>query len=49
MPTSTLKAGDTFYIAPGKVHQAMNKGTVTARLLAVFVAEKGKPLSRPAP
>ena len=46
-PTVTLKAGDVFYIAPGKVHQAINNGTVTAKLAAVFVAEKGKPLSTP--
>jgi quercetin dioxygenase-like cupin family protein len=44
-PTVTLKAGDVFHIAPGKVHEAINKGTVTARLAAVFVAEKGKPLT----
>jgi quercetin dioxygenase-like cupin family protein len=44
-PTVTLKAGDVFHIAPGKVHQATNNGSVTARLSAVFVAEKGKPLT----
>lgn len=44
-PTTTLKAGDVFRIAPGKVHQAINNGTVTAKLAAVFVAEKGKPLT----
>jgi len=44
-PTVTLKAGDVFYIAPGKIHQAINNGNVTAKLAAVFVAEKGKPLT----
>jgi len=44
-PTVTLKAGDIFHIAPGKVHQAINNGSVTAKLAAVFVAEKGKPLT----
>jgi hypothetical protein len=44
-PTTTLKAGDLFHIAPGKIHQAINNGTVTAKLAAVFVAEKGKPLT----
>lgn len=44
-PTTTLKAGDVFHIAPGKIHQAINNGTVTAKLAAVFVAEKGKPLT----
>jgi quercetin dioxygenase-like cupin family protein len=47
-PTATLKAGDVVHVAPGKVHQAVNNGNVTAKLVAVFVAEKGKPLSTPA-
>lgn len=46
-PTATLKAGDAFYIASGKIHQAINNGNVTAKLAAVFVAEKGKPLTTP--
>lgn len=48
-PTVTLKAGDYFYIAPGKVHQAINTSSGTARLAAVFVTEKGKPLTTQAP
>ncbi len=44
-PTATLKAGDFFYIAPGQIHQATNNGSATAKLAAVFVAEKGKPLT----
>jgi quercetin dioxygenase-like cupin family protein len=46
-PTVTLKAGDVFHIAQGAVHQAINHGTTTAKLNAVFVAEKGKPLTTP--
>ncbi len=46
-PTVTLKAGDVFHIAPGQIHQATNNGNVTAKLAAVFVAEKGKPLTTP--
>ena len=46
-PTATLKAGDVFHILPGKVHNATNTGSVTAKLAAVFVAEKGKPLTTP--
>ena len=48
-PTVTLKAGEIFYIAPGSVHQAINNGTAPAKLSAVFIAEKGKPLTTPAP
>lgn len=44
-PTATLKAGDIFYVASGKIHQAINNGKATAKLAAVFVAEKGKPLT----
>ena len=44
-PDTTLTAGDHFYVAPGQVHQAINKGTETVKLAAVFVAEKGKPLT----
>jgi quercetin dioxygenase-like cupin family protein len=46
-PTVTLKAGDVFHVPPNTVHQATNNGTVTAKLAAVFVAEKGKPLTTP--
>lgn len=48
-PSKSLKAGDIFYIAPGKVHEGRNTGSTTAKLAVVFVAEKGKPLSTPAP
>ena len=44
----TYKAGDVFYVGPGKVHNGKNNGTVTTRLAAFLVAEKGKPLSAPA-
>jgi quercetin dioxygenase-like cupin family protein len=46
-PDATLKAGDVFHIGFGKVHQAINKSGATAKLVAVFVAEKGKPLTTP--
>jgi quercetin dioxygenase-like cupin family protein len=44
-PTATLKAGDVLHIPTGKIHQATNNGTSTAKLAAVFVAEKGKALT----
>lgn len=47
-PTVSLKAGDVFYVAPGKIHQATNIANVKAKLAVVFVAEKGKPLTTPA-
>ncbi len=48
-PTETLKAGDHFYVAPGQVHQGTNSGSAPVKLLVVFVAEKGKPLTTQAP
>jgi quercetin dioxygenase-like cupin family protein len=44
-----LKAGDSFVIPAGVVHDAHNVGTVPARVLAMYVVEKGKPLATPAP
>jgi quercetin dioxygenase-like cupin family protein len=46
-PTMSYKAGEVFYIASGKAHRVMNNGTVTARNVAVFFAEKGKPMTAP--
>jgi quercetin dioxygenase-like cupin family protein len=48
VPNATLKAGDVFHIGVGKIHQAINNGSAPAKLAAVFVAEKGKPLTTPA-
>jgi len=44
-PAMTLKAGDVFFIPAGTVHAAKNAGSGTARVLATYVVEKGKPLA----
>jgi quercetin dioxygenase-like cupin family protein len=46
-PPVTLKAGQTFLIPPGTGHNATNKGTAKARVLANYIVEKGKPLATP--
>jgi quercetin dioxygenase-like cupin family protein len=46
--TRLLKAGGTYQIAAGKIHDARNTGSSTARVNAVWVIEKNKPLSQPA-
>jgi quercetin dioxygenase-like cupin family protein len=46
---TTYKSGDSFHVEAGKVHQGINTGTVLVKLAATLVAEKGKPLSTPAP
>jgi len=46
-PTTPYKAGDVFYVGFGKMHRVMNNSNATARTVAWFVAEKGKPLTTP--
>ena len=47
-PPVTLGPGKTFFIPAGAIHNATNKGSGTARVLATYVVEKGKPLATPA-
>ncbi|MGZ5034863.1 MAG: cupin domain-containing protein [Usitatibacter sp.] len=44
-----LKAGDSYTIAAGKVHNAKAVGEAPAKVLATYVVDKGKPLATPAP
>ena len=44
-PPVTLKAGETFFAPSGTVHNATNKGTARARVLATYIVEKGQPLA----
>jgi quercetin dioxygenase-like cupin family protein len=48
-PPRHLKAGDSFVIAAGVVHDARNDSANPARVVGVYVVEKGKPLATPAP
>jgi quercetin dioxygenase-like cupin family protein len=48
-PNATLHAGEAFLIPAGTVHNATNNGTGTAKLVATYIVEKGKPLATPAP
>ena len=47
-PPLTLTVGQTFFIPNGQVHNATNKGASTARVLANYVVESGKPVATPA-
>ena len=38
--TVTYNAGETFFVEPGKIHEGINKGNVTTRLIATFVFPK---------
>lgn len=44
-PTATFKTGETFKM--DGVHEAKNAGTAPAKVLAVYIVEKGKPLAEP--
>ncbi len=44
-----LKAGDSYLIPAGKVHNAKTVGDAPVKVLATYVVEKGKPLATPAP
>jgi len=47
-PTMTYKAGDSFFIESGKIHEGINNGTSPVKAVATFVVEKSKPLTSPA-
>lgn len=44
-----VKAGESFTVPAGVPHDAHNDGTGTAKLVGVYLVEKGKPLVIPAP
>jgi quercetin dioxygenase-like cupin family protein len=48
-PPRQVKAGESFVVPAGVVHDAHNNGSTAAKLLGVYVVEKGKPLASPAP
>jgi len=45
----SLKAGDHYHIDAAKRHDARNTGTGPAKVLAIYLIEKGKPLAVAAP
>ena len=48
-PARVVKAGESFVVPAGVVHDAHNAGSEVVRLVGVYVVEKGKPLASPAP
>lgn len=48
-PPRTVKAGESFVIPAGVVHDAHNTSSAPVKLVGVYVVEKGKPLASPAP
>lgn len=45
--TKTLKAGESFLIPAGKVHNAINADAGETVVIVNYVVEKGKPLTTP--
>jgi len=48
-PPRQVKAGESFVIPAGVVHDAHNNSSAPIKLVGVYVVEKGKPLASPAP
>jgi quercetin dioxygenase-like cupin family protein len=48
-PPRVVKAGESFVIPAGIVHNAHNASDKPVQLVGVYVVEKGKPLATPAP
>ena len=47
-PPRVVKAGESFVVPAGTVHDAHNTTTSTVKLVGVYVIEKGQPLATPA-
>ena len=47
-PSVTKKAGEVFQNDIAAAHDARNTGSTPAKILAVYIVEKGKPLAEPA-
>jgi len=45
--TTSYRAGDVFYVEPGKVHLGINSGDAPVKFVVTLVIEKGKPPSSP--
>jgi quercetin dioxygenase-like cupin family protein len=46
-PVRVVKAGEAYHNTAKLIHETRNPGAVPAKVLAVFIVEKGKPLVNP--
>jgi quercetin dioxygenase-like cupin family protein len=44
-PTATYKPGDTLYVEPDKIHEGINNGNTSIKVLASFLVKKGVPIT----
>jgi quercetin dioxygenase-like cupin family protein len=47
--TATYNAGDTFAVEPGQVHEGINNGDVTVKVIATLIVPKGQELATQVP
>lgn len=48
-PPMKLKAGDSYQIPEGAVHDAKASGDKAMKVLGVYIVKAGEPLAKPAP
>ena len=48
-PPLNLKAGDSYQIPEGAVHDARTSGNKPLKVLGIYVVKAGEPLAKPAP
>jgi quercetin dioxygenase-like cupin family protein len=46
-PPRVIKAGETFFVPAGAIHEGVNTGDGKAKVLATYIVEKGQPLAPP--
>jgi quercetin dioxygenase-like cupin family protein len=44
-PTATYKPGDSLYVEPDKIHEGINNGKTSVKVLASFLLKKGLPMT----
>ena len=44
-PSASYKAGETFFVERGIIHEGRNGGNAPVKAVAVFVTDKGKPMT----
>jgi quercetin dioxygenase-like cupin family protein len=47
-PPKLIKAGETFFVPSGLIHDGVNTGSGKAKVLATYFVEKGQPVATPA-
>ena len=46
-PPRIVKAGETFFLPAGVVHEGVNASNAKVKVLATYIVEKGQPLAQP--